>query len=148
MPSKEYDMAVALLRFKSAYQNLVKSSKALPDYDISDYYPFYLIDFEELDNAVAQWCTVHAANMMSKLSDVVDNPACLDCKYFRAGLLPSGFCKGFEAMSCNEHPTIVFDKSKVIPFLVSQGLDQKELEVTDPNELLFLYIMKVDNYRK
>lgn len=61
------EFAKALLVFKDAYNVLVTASKRLPDYDVSERYPFYLLDFEEIAPAVTQWCTVNASKLLLKV---------------------------------------------------------------------------------
>ena len=104
MINNEYKVAVAMLQFKTAYHNLVEATKSMPDLDVSNCYPFYLLDFEEIEPAVMQWCSIHAAELMKHLPERVDNPGCLACQYFRAGLTPGGICKGSENTSCGIYP--------------------------------------------
>ncbi len=60
-------MAVALIKFRKSYAELVLASKALPDLDVSEGYPFYLLDFEKIEPAVSQWCNLHASNLLHSL---------------------------------------------------------------------------------
>jgi hypothetical protein len=118
--SKEnnYKLAVALLRFKQAYKELVQASKALPDYDISANYPFYILDFEVIEPAVLQWCAIHASELMKNIPDRVDNPACISCEHFRKGLGPDGNCKGYSAENkCVHYPLVPFVREIAIPVL-------------------------------
>ena len=140
--SKEYDMAVALLQFKAAYQNLATASKALPeDTDLTEGYPFYLLDFVDIAPAVLQWCTLHAYAFMRQLPEQVDNPRCFTCPHYRVGLAPNGLCKEYDTVQCMVHPTMIYSKEAVIPFLLSQGYSIQELS---DDELHLLYIRKAE----
>ena len=139
--SKEYEAAVAFLQLKSAYSNLVKATVDMHDLDLSDSYPFYLLDFEVIAPAVLQWCTIHSAKLMSQLPERVDNPVCITCKYFREGLASDGLCKGFHEMKCNTHPMIVYSKEAVTPYLQSLGIDISKLSI---DELHLLYMKRTD----
>lgn len=139
--SKEYRMAVALLQFKSAFMALAAASKEMPDLDVSENYPFYLLDYEEIAPAVSQWCSIHAARLMQALPERVDNPACISCLYYRAGLLPSGLCKGAEKKRCHIHPTIVYSREAVTPYLLAQEVKVAEL---DDSSIHLLYMRKAD----
>jgi len=139
--SKEgnYKMAVALLRFKSAYHELVAASKELPDLDVSQNYPFYILDYEEIENAVMQWCTVQADKLMKDLPDKVDNPACIKCQYFGKGLGPGGQCKGHESIDCKLYPFITFSREMAIPVLT--GIDVTEM---NDNTVQLLYLRRIE----
>jgi len=139
--NSEYNMAIALLQFRAAYENLVRAGKDLPDLDLSDGYPFYLLDYEEIKPAVLQWCSIHAARLMKQLPERVDNPACLQCGFYRAGLLPSGLCRGAETMHCSNYPVIVYSKEMVIPYLVSVGV---AIDKLDNDSIHLLYMRKAD----
>ena len=139
--SKEYEAAVAFLQLKSAYSNLVKATIDMHDLDLSDSYPFYLLDFEVIAPAVLQWCTIHAAKLMSQLPERVDNPVCITCEFFRAGLGSDGLCKGFAEIKSNTHPTIVYSKEAVIPYLASLGTDVSKLTI---DEIHLLYMKRTD----
>lgn len=138
--NNEYKLAVALLQFKMAYKQLVDASKAMPDYDISQGYPFYLLDYEVIEPAVLQWCTVHAQRLLRNLPDKIDNPACIDCSDLRVGLAPSGVCAGKE-QKCTIFPYIQFSKEAVTPFLTTNGIDLTGL---DDTAIHVLYIRKVE----
>jgi hypothetical protein len=142
----EYNLAVALLQFKTIYKKLVKASKALPDYDCSMHYPFYLLDFEELEDAVCTWCLTHSIELMKSLPDRVDNPACLNCEFFRAGLANSGMCQGSLALNCMLYPYVRFEAAQVIPFLKRRGYT--DVDLSDINEIQFLYMCECDKIAK
>lgn len=139
--SKEYKLAVAFIQFKDAYSKLVDASMAMPDIDLSDNYPFYLLDFEEIENAVKQWCIVHASRLMRELPERVDNPRCLSCSYLRAGLAPTGLCVGMNEIQCGVHPTIVYSSDAVIPYLVGNGVSVANL---NPEEIHLIYMNKTE----
>ena len=132
----EYNLAKALLDFKQAYANLVKASIAMPDLDVSEGYPFYLLNFEEIEPAVRQWCTLHANKLMETVPDRVDNPACLECKHFRCGLGTDGQCK---CGPCNNYPFVMFMREACMPALL-KAYPTRILQVKSDNELLAMYI--------
>jgi hypothetical protein len=112
----EYQMATALLQFKKAYSDLCAASRKLPDLDVSENYPFYLLDFEELEQAVKQWCNTHSNKLMEQVPDRVDNPACVSCSRFRNGLGADGLCKGEH---CPVYPYILFSREACMPLLLA-----------------------------
>lgn len=136
---KEYNMAVALLNFKAAYQRLVKASKALPDLDVTEGYPFFLLDFEQIEPAVLSWCTVHAGKLLDQCPEIVENPACLKCEYF-GQTMADGQCKGQEVKNCGIYPKIMFSREQCIPALQRAGVYSPKL--TD-NEVYLLYQQEV-----
>lgn len=71
---KNHKLAKALLAFKLCYKDLVDASKDTPDFDISEAYPFYLLDFEEISPAVEQWCTVNATKLLKTVPATVESP--------------------------------------------------------------------------
>lgn len=139
--ARNYKIAIAFLQLKSAYKNLVAASKALPNLDVSENYPFYLLDFEDIEPAVLQWCTIHAAKLMQNLPDKVDNPACIHCAYFRAGLGPDGQCKGMQKTWCTVYPYISFTKEAALPVLIATGMNVAELS---DNDVHLLYLKRMD----
>lgn len=139
--SKEYEAAVAFLQLKNAYSKLVQATLEMPDLDVRDSYPFFLLDFEAIAPAVLQWCTIHSAKLMAQLPERVDNPVCINCRFFREGLGSDGLCKGFNEMQCNTHPTIVYSKEAVMPYLQSLGIDISKLTI---DELHLLYMKRTD----
>ena len=136
--TKEYDMAVALLQFKAAFHKLVTASKALPDLDVSEGYPFYLLDYEVIEPAVLQWCSIHAARLMEALPDVVTNPACLNCEHVGKGIGASGLCAGNQ--SCSIYPVISFSVAQCKPALVAAGYSVDKLS---DSEVELLYMQEV-----
>lgn len=141
--TKEYDMAVALLQFKSAFQRLVTASKALPDLDVSEAYPFYLLDYEKIAPAVAQWCSIHAAKLMEALPDIVINPACLECEHVGRGVNAAGLCAGNQ--SCSIYPYISFNVAQCKPALTKAGF---ALDQLSDSEVELIYIQEVDKHVK
>lgn len=139
--SKEYRAAVAFLQLKNAYGKLVEVTQEMPDLDVSDSYPFFLLDFEVIAPAVLQWCTIHSAKLMAQLPERVDNPACINCAYFREGLGSDGLCKGFNEIQCNTHPTILYSKEAVTPYLRSDGT---KVDALNDDELHLLYMKRTD----
>ncbi len=71
-------LAKALLQFKLCYKELVEASVDIPDFDISEAYPFYLLDFEKIEPAIEQWCTVNATKILKLIPHEVTSP--LDTK--------------------------------------------------------------------
>ena len=136
--TKEYDMAVALLQFKAAFHKLVTASKALPDLDVSEGYPFYLLDYEVIEPAVLQWCSIHAARLMEALPDVVTNPACLNCEHVGKGIGASGLCAGNQ--SCGIYPVISFSVAQCKPALIAAGYNVDKLS---DSEVELLYMQEV-----
>lgn len=139
----EYNLARAMFEFKQAYSRLVKASTAIPDLDLSAGYPFYLLDFEEIEPAVSQWCTLHANKLMESVPDRVDNPACIGCKSFRCGLGADGLCK---CGPCVNYPYIVFTRDACMPAL-TMLYGPNTLAQKSDNELLSLYIEMCNNKR-
>lgn len=137
--NSEYRLAVAFLQFKVAFKELAEASKALPDLDVSEGYPFYLLDYEVIAPAVDQWCNIQATQLMKKLPEMIDNPNCVKCPHFREGLLPNGLCKG---SPCSSYPTIPFMRQLVIPFLTEHNITVDEKMTDDVVHLL--YIRKVE----
>lgn len=136
--TKEYDMAVALLQFRAAYRRLVAASKAMPDLDISEAYPFYLLDFEVIEPAVLQWCSIHAAKLMETLPDIVANPACFNCAHLGSGVNAAGMCAGDPA--CPGYPIVSFTAAACKPALINAGYDVSKLSDA---EVELLYIQEV-----
>lgn len=140
--NKEYNMATALLQFKKAYSNLVACSKAMPNLDVSKNYPFYLLDFEEIEPAVAQWCNVQAAALFAKVPDRVVNPACLSCAHFKE----RSPVKCSSEFKCINYPEIPFSKEAVSGILLQYlGLDIAAL--TD-NEAFARYAAFILDFEK
>lgn len=136
--TKEYNMAVALLHFKSAYQQLVKASKELPDLDVSEGYPFFLLDFEVIESAVVQWCTLHASRLMEALPDIVPNPTCMSCEHFGSNVNASGLCEGNPR--CTGYPVIPYSAAVCRPALIAAGYNIAQLS---ESEVELLYIQEV-----
>lgn len=139
--TKEYDMAVALLQFKAAFHKLVTASKALPDLDVSEGYPFYLLDYEVIEPAVLQWCSIHAARLMEALPDVVTNPACLNCEHVGKGIGASGLCAGNQG--CGIYPVISFSPAQCKPALIAAGYSVDKLS---DSEVELLYMQEVQKH--
>lgn len=137
------DLAIALLQFKAAWKNLCVASKKNEDYDFSEMYPFFLLDFEVIEPAVASWCITHASKLMQSLPDQVDNPACTKCRYFRKGWAPGGLCIGADATQCNSYPRIIFSVDSVRSFMMARGVDISKLSA---DEIHLLYIKECNNY--
>lgn len=118
----EYNMAVALLNFASSYQAMCRALKKLPDYDFSTNYPWYLLDFEDIEPAVIGWARLHASELLKLCPDIVENPSCLTCRYLGLGLAASGQCVGRDAVNCANYPKIMFERELVKPALVKAGI--------------------------
>lgn len=139
--SKEYALAVALLQFSSAFENLVKASRRLPDFELGELYPFYLLDFEEIQPAAKQWCLHHAGYILASVPDRVPNPACANCKHIFAGLNEDGLCKGQKEVHCTNHPEVMFTRETVLPYLKACDVD---ITGCDDAALQLLYVRKVE----
>ena len=140
--SNEYRFAQALLVFSSAWEELTKASLACPEQDVSDLYPFYLLDYEEIQPAVKSWCLHHASRIMKEVPDKVYNPACVQCSYMKAGLDPTtGLCMGFNEKQCGSHPYVMFEPAVVLPFLKKLGVDTTDLK---REALQLLYVRKAE----
>lgn len=140
----EYELATALLQFKVAYSVLCKASRNMPDLDMSDNYPFYLLDFEDIEPAVIQWCNLHSNKLMEQVPDRVDNPACVECSKFRSGLAANGTCKGGP---CNNYPYVIFSREMCTPLLVKYDTVAIPARLTDAN-LHACYIALCDKLYK
>lgn len=114
----EYNLAVALLNFASSYQALCKASKKLPDYDFTTNYPWYLLDFEDIEPAVVGWARQHASELLAMCPDIVENPSCLSCRYLGMGVGAQGLCIGQPATGCSNYPKIMFARDLVAPALM------------------------------
>lgn len=104
-----FELAKAFNDFGNAWVNLVKLTSKMPDLDLRQAYPFFLLDFEEIVDNVKLWCTLHASRCLENLPKTVTNPACLVCKTPDA------------CTSCVNSQTIVFTREAVTPYLLSRG---------------------------
>lgn len=137
----DYRFAQALLRFSKAWEELAAASKAVDNYDVSELYPFYLLDYEEIQSAVKAWCLHHASNLLKHVPDLVYNPACMDCPYMQTGIDPAtGCCRGHSYKECVLHPLVMFSVDTVIPFLTRCGVD---IDGLSPEAIQLLYVRKV-----
>lgn len=118
----EYDLMVAFIRFRDAYGKLVAASTRLPNYNLGEAYPFYILDFEEIEPAVNQWCNIQISKLMKQLPERVENPACLKCRFLGKGLLKNNTCFGLEATDCGLYPYVLYDKNIVTPALQQHGI--------------------------
>lgn len=139
--NKEYRFAIALLQFSRAWEELTQASMSLSDMDVSELYPFYLLDYEAIQPAVKQWCAHHASKILAHVPDQVYNPACVHCRYLKAGLGADGMCKGMHEMKCNNHPTIMFTPQAVLPFMYANDISTQGCS---PEAIQLLYTRKVD----
>ena len=121
--NKMYRMATALINFTAAFSELAAASKALPDLDVSELYPFYLLDYEKIDVDVKQWCLHHASKLLGQVPDKVPNSACAQCPWLYAGLDFDGQCKGRKTTGCNLFPQTVCQRSSAAAFLSHYGFD-------------------------
>lgn len=145
--SKEYRFAQALLVFSSAWEELAKASIDCPDQDVSDLYPFYLLDYEEIAPAVKSWCLHHASRIMKQVPDQVYNPECFQCPYLGSGIdKATGLCEGYPAMKCGRHPYIQFSPEAVRPFLLKHefGLEDTDLSKVSPEGLQLMYMRRME----
>lgn len=72
---KKYNLAKALAEFKKSYEHLVECSKQLPELDVSENYPFYLLDFEAIQPGVSAWCITQYDKLISGLPVEAPSPA-------------------------------------------------------------------------
>ena len=139
--SKEYRMAKALLMFNQAFKELAAASKALPDLDVSQLYPFYLLDYEQIQPDVEQWCLFHASKIINQVPDRVPNSACAGCPWLHAGIGPDGLCKGTKTTGCRQYPEMMFTRAAATTFLSSLGVDTSQM---DDAVLQMVYTQKVE----
>ena len=139
--SKEYRMAKALLTFNQAFKALAAASKALPDLDVSQLYPFYLLDYEQIQPDVEQWCLFHASKIINQVPDRVPNSACAGCPWLHAGIGPDGLCKGAKTTGCRQYPEMMFTRAAATTFLSSLGVDTSQM---DDAVLQMIYTQKVE----
>lgn len=143
--SKEYRMAKALLMFNQAFKELAAASKALPDLDVSQFYPFYLLDYEQIQPDVEQWCLFHASKIINQVPDRVPNSACAGCPWLYAGVGPDGLCKGTKTTGCRQYPEMMFTRAVATTFLSSLGVDASQM---DDAVLQMVYTQKVEEVNR
>lgn len=143
--SKAYRMAQALLMFNQAYKELTQASKALPDLDVSQLYPFYLLDFEQIQPDVEQWCLFHASKIINQVPDRVPNSACASCPWLYAGTGPDGLCKGTKTTGCRQYPEMMFTRAATTTFLSSLGVDTSQM---DDAVLQMVYTQKIEEVNR
>lgn len=142
--SKEYRFAQALLVFSSAWEELAKASIDCPDQDVSDLYPFYLLDYEEIAPAVKSWCLHHASRIMKEVPDTVYNPECFKCPYLKQGIdKATGLCVGYPVMKCGRHPYIMFSPEAVKPFMLKHAPDL-DLDSLSAEGLQLMYVRRME----
>ena len=107
----KYNLAVKLLNFAAAWNDLVEVSTQLPDYDLTAAYPFGQQDFEGMTEAVDTWCRINAADILDKCPIMVRNPQCLlQCSVWqKATLTVSNQCSERSKQSCLNYPLVPFD---------------------------------------
>lgn len=139
--NKEYRFAQALVVFARAWEELAAASQACPDIDVSELYPFYLLDYEGITPSVKAWALHYASRIMKEVPDKVPNPDCYGCQYISEGLDPeTGLCKGYDQMHCGRHPLIMFTPEAVRPFLMEHGVDTTG---STPEAIQMIYCRKV-----
>lgn len=121
--NKEYRAAIGFLNFRRAYKELVEATKDMPDLDVTEGYPFFLLDFEDIAPAVLNWATLHAGRLMDMLPDMVVNPACImkGCEYLGKPIGTDGQCRGADDIKCGLYPMIMFQREQVEPALWAKG---------------------------
>ena len=107
----KYNLAVKLPNFAAAWNDLVEVSTQLPNYDLTAAYPFGLLDFEGMTEAVDTWCRINAAEILDKCPIMVRNPQCLlQCNVWqKATLTVSNQCSERSKQSCLNYPLVPFD---------------------------------------
>lgn len=107
----KYNLAVKLLNFAAAWNELVEVSTQLPDYDLTAAYPFGQLDFEGMAGAVDTWCRINAAEILDKCPIMVRNPQCLiQCGvWHKATLTVSNQCSERSKQCCLNYPLVPFD---------------------------------------
>lgn len=145
--NKEYDLAVALLKLRAAWKELTDISVQV-DTDLTDGYPFYLLDFEEITPAVVQWCNIHAGRLIQNAPDRILNPTCLRCQYAFAGIAPDGRCVGHtRGIECQSYPEVPYSRQLVIAAMTTPSNAIEIAKASDSN-LLVAYIDYVNTRRK
>lgn len=145
--SKEHELAVALIKFRQAWKELTDISKPL-DTDLTEGYPFFLIDFEEVTPNVIQWCNIHASRIIKDTPDRLLNPTCLRCQYAFAGIDKSGMCIGqTKGIDCGSYPEIPFNRDLIIAALAAVE-KREDLQKLGDDNLLILYVDYVQSKRK
>ena len=140
---KEYNAAIAFLNFRQAWKKLVDATKVMPELDVSDAYPFYLLDFENIAPAVMNWAMIHAGRLMEQIPDMVVNPVCLanGCPFMGRELNSSGQCPGAETIGCVIYPRIMYTREQVENILRMRGHDTSKL---NESEVQLLYVSEVN----
>lgn len=131
-------IAVLFIQFKDAYSKLAQEMSRYPDLDVTESYPFYLLDFEGIEPAVRQWCNIYISRFMQDLPERVPNPGCLNCSYKGVGINAAGLCMGYKDKKCGLHPTILYSREAVTPYLISAGVENVPDLSDDALELIYL----------
>lgn len=140
--NNEYEAVIALLGFATAYKKLVSITSAMPDLDLSDNYPFFLLDFEDITPSVIQWSNIHASRLMANLPDRVDNPACIGCRFLKGGLATNGLCRGQSAMNCSLYPIVPYSIEMAKAYLLSKAVNIPSN--ADANFIRLLYQQQIE----
>lgn len=106
-----YNLAIAFQNFATAYTELVKLTNRQPDLDVSEAYPFYLLDFEDITANVVNWCQLNITKQLTLLPQLIVNPFCLTC---------AAFCNCNDD-ACTYKSYINFSREVVEPFLIHSG---------------------------
>lgn len=134
----EYNLMVAMLTFNESYKRLVAASSKLTDYDLTELYPFYLLDFEKIQPAVSQWCLYHASVIMAEQPDRVVNPACILCESAGLGIDNAGVCIG--DATCVNFPFIAFSVDAVYPSILKYTSPGSIVDKTNAVTVYLAYI--------
>lgn len=139
--NREYNLAMAMIKFKQSWKELTDASKQV-DTDLTEGYPFYLLDFEEITPAVQQWCNIHASRIISQTPDQITNPTCLRCAYVFKGIDKDGRCKGQNSgVDCGSYPIVPYNRNIVISALDNmQPGNRSAIEKLDDTNVLLAYI--------
>lgn len=144
---KNYDLALALIRFRTAWKDLTDISVNV-NIDMSDGYPFYLLNFEDITPQVIQWCNIHASRLIQEAPDRIVNPSCLRCEYVFAGFANDGRCIGQKAgIDCKSYPEIPYSREMILSAMSTPSSAADMAKLTDDN-LLMLYVDYINTKRK
>lgn len=129
--NKYFKLGQAFVALRDSW-NTISKMLAEDDIDVSDYYPFYLLDFETISKAVSIWCNEHANRALSQVSQTIVNPACLQCVYAVESIKHNGtFCSKATEMCCGVSGVVPFSRDAAAGVLISHGYKPGELSDLD-----------------
>jgi hypothetical protein len=134
LPPRTKQLIDALANFAVAWSNLTKLTAEDDDLDLTEAYPFYLLNFEEITPNVVQWCKLNISKLIKGSAGkmLIMNPDCIQCDNV-------GKCG---SLDCQLHTYIPFDKEKMTKCLSSAGY---EVDKSTPEEIVYAaYVGYVD----